>query len=158
MKVSFLNNITLKNGQLLNAGPKHCSSFNCMKSLKMFILTPKTSNNIFTQCSAGYHSPKKTLHENCSYSELFWSVFSRIRTAYGEILCGKIRTRLTPNTETFYAEFSFQYLPKCPKRPNFKYIFSFIFLLKTFFRPEQLHPEVHYWNSSDQFTDFGWHV
>ena len=84
------------------------------------------------------------LRENCSYSELFWSVFSRIRTAYGEILCGKIRTRLTPNTETFYAEFSFQYLPKCPKRPNFKYIFSFIFLLKTFFRPEQLHPEVHY--------------
>ena len=28
---------------------------------------------------------KKTLHEKCPYSELFWSVFSRIRTEYGEI-------------------------------------------------------------------------
>ena len=98
MNASFLNNITLKNGQLLNAGPKHCSSFNCMKSLKIFILTPKTSNNIFTQCSAGYHLPKKTLRENCPYTELFWSVFSRIRTEYG-----KIRTRIAPNTDTFCA-------------------------------------------------------
>ena len=24
-------------------------------------------------------------HENCPYSELFWSAFSRIRTEYGEI-------------------------------------------------------------------------
>ena len=50
------------------------------------------------------------LREKCLYSELFWSVFSRIRTEYGEILvclriqseCGKIRTRITPNTDTFY--------------------------------------------------------
>ena len=27
-----------------------------------------------------------TLCEKCQYSELFWSVFSRIRTEYGEIL------------------------------------------------------------------------
>ena len=27
------------------------------------------------------------LSEKCPYSELFWSVFSRIRTEYGEILC-----------------------------------------------------------------------
>ena len=33
----------------------------------------------------------------CPYSELFWSVFSRIRNEYG-----KIRTRITPNTDTFY--------------------------------------------------------
>ena len=26
-----------------------------------------------------------TLRKNCPYSELFWSVFSRIRTEYGEI-------------------------------------------------------------------------
>ena len=52
-----------------------------------------------------------TLREKCPYSELFWSVFSRIWTEYGEILrishfqskCGKIRTRKTPNTGTFYA-------------------------------------------------------
>ena len=30
--------------------------------------------------------------------ELFWSVFSRVRTEYG-----KIQTRIPPNTDTFYA-------------------------------------------------------
>ena len=48
------------------------------------------------------------LHEKCPYSEFFWSVFSSIQTEYGKILrikseCGKIRTRKTPNTYTFYA-------------------------------------------------------
>ena len=45
------------------------------------------------------------------YSEFFWSVFSRIRTEYGEVgvylriqsRCGKMRTRKTPNTGTFHA-------------------------------------------------------
>ena len=54
------------------------------------------------------------MREKCPYSEFFWSVFSRIRTEYGEILrtlsiqseCGKIRTRKTPNTDTFLAVFS----------------------------------------------------
>ena len=32
-----------------------------------------------------YHVPKLSLREKCPYSELFWSVFSRIRTEYGEI-------------------------------------------------------------------------
>ena len=36
-------------------------------------------------------SVKITLREKCQYLELFWSVFSRIRT------------RVTPNTDTFYA-------------------------------------------------------
>ena len=49
-----------------------------------------------------------SLREKCPYSELFWSAFSRIRTEYGEILriqseCGKMWTRITPNTDTFYA-------------------------------------------------------
>ena len=42
--------------------------------------------------------PSLALREKYPYSELFWSVFSRIRTEYG-----KIRTRITPNTDTFYA-------------------------------------------------------
>ena len=50
---------------------------------------------------------KDTLREECPYSELFWSVFSRIRIEYGEIQislriqseCGKIRTRISPNTD-----------------------------------------------------------
>ena len=40
---------------------------------------------------------KPSLRKKCPYSELFSSVFSRIRTWYG-----KIRTRITPNTDTFY--------------------------------------------------------
>ena len=58
-----------------------------------------------------------TLRETCPYSEFFWSMFSRIRTKYGEIRsmeryglslhfqseCGKIRTRKAPNTDTFHA-------------------------------------------------------
>ena len=52
-----------------------------------------------------------TLRKKCPYSKLFWSVFSRIRTEYGEILrissysvrMRKIRTRITPNTNTFHA-------------------------------------------------------
>ena len=32
------------------------------------------------------HQFKHTRRENCPYAELFWSVFSRIRTKYGEIL------------------------------------------------------------------------
>ena len=51
------------------------------------------------------------LRKKCLYSELFWSVFSRIRTDYGEIWislriqseCGKISSRITPNTDSFYA-------------------------------------------------------
>ena len=39
-----------------------------------------------------------TLREKCPYSEFFWSIFSHIRTEYG-----KIRTRKTPNTDTFQA-------------------------------------------------------
>ena len=42
--------------------------------------------------------------------ELFWPAFYRIRTEYGEIVsfdiqceCGKMRTRITTNTDTFYA-------------------------------------------------------
>ena len=46
------------------------------------------------------------LRKKYPYLELFWSAFSRIRTEYGEILeCGKMRTRITPNTDTFHAVF-----------------------------------------------------
>ena len=38
-----------------------------------------------------------SLHEKCPYSELFWSVFSRIQSEYQ-----KIWTRITPNTDTFH--------------------------------------------------------
>ena len=49
-----------------------------------------------------------TLRKKCPYSELFWSVFSRIRIEYGEIRSiqsehRKIRTRKTPNLDIFHA-------------------------------------------------------
>ena len=50
----------------------------------------------------------RKLREKCSYSEFFWSAFSRIRTEYCVCLrfqfeCGKIRTRKSSNTDTFQA-------------------------------------------------------
>ena len=51
------------------------------------------------------------LRGKCPYSELFWSVFSRILTECGEVRCispysvrmWENRTRITANTDTFYA-------------------------------------------------------
>ena len=39
-----------------------------------------------------------SLREKCLCPELFWSVFSHIRAEYG-----KMRIRITPNTDTFNA-------------------------------------------------------
>ena len=50
------------------------------------------------ECLLDIFSSTLTLREKCPYSELFWPIFSSIRTKYG-----KIRTRITPNTDTFYA-------------------------------------------------------
>ena len=52
-----------------------------------------------------------TLLKNCSYSEFFWSTFSRIRTKYQDlqskyqysIRMRKNADQKTPNTDTFYA-------------------------------------------------------
>ena len=50
------------------------------------------------------------LHGTCPYSELFWSVFSRILIEYCVSLriqseCGKLPTTITVNTNTFQAVF-----------------------------------------------------
>ena len=50
-------------------------------------------------CNLGCGDSKNldlSLRKKCPYSELFWSVISRIRTEYGEM-----RTRINPNTDTF---------------------------------------------------------
>ena len=54
----------------------------------------------------------RTLRKKCPYLELFWSAFSCIWTEHGAIQgifsfrikskCGKIRTKITPNTDTFH--------------------------------------------------------
>ena len=47
---------------------------------------------------------KEALREKCPYSELFWSVFSHIRTEYREILrISPYSVRMRENTDTFYA-------------------------------------------------------
>ena len=62
--------------------------------------------------------------EKCPYSELFWSVFSRIWTVIQrdteylsriQSKCGKIRTRITPNTDAFYAleEMNIEFFNAC---------------------------------------------
>ena len=57
------------------------------------------------------------LRKMCQNAEFFWSIFSRIRTEYGEILriqskCGKIRTRKTPKghfSRSVFSGFYFLY-------------------------------------------------
>ena len=49
-----------------------------------------------------------TLPEKFSYSEFFWSVFSRIRTEYGDILYGDISldsVRMLENTDPKISEY-----------------------------------------------------
>ena len=47
-----------------------------------------------------------TLPEKCLYSELFWSVFSRIRTEYGDILCISLDSvRMLENTDPKNSEY-----------------------------------------------------
>ena len=53
------------------------------------------------------------MREKCSYLELLWSAFTRIRTEYGaqrdtpylrvQSESGKMQTKITPNTDAFYA-------------------------------------------------------
>ena len=50
-----------------------------------------------------------TPREKCPYSQLLWSVFSRIRAEYGEMrsispYSLRMWTRVTANTDTFHAE------------------------------------------------------
>ena len=43
---------------------------------------------------------RNALREKCPYSELFWSLFSRIRTEYGEILrISPYSARMPENTD-----------------------------------------------------------
>ena len=63
------------------------------------------SENIFENCKSFTYMKlsQLALCKKCPYSELFWPAFSRIRTEYGENMreCGKIRIRITPNTDIF---------------------------------------------------------
>ena len=84
---------------------------------------------------AGYWKNRLTIHQTSyryafhwvesvlirSYSVRIFPAFSRIRIENGQMLCsspysvrmlenaGKMRTRISPNTDTFYAVFTFLY-------------------------------------------------
>ena len=111
-------------------------NFICSKIFHSFVSSPKFRCKCFSRCSTMaqmfYHGlnlfdtnvPFVSLREKCMYLELFWSVFSRIRNEYEEILhifgysvrMRKIWTRITPNKATFYAVF----IPwKRPKTKDF---------------------------------------
>ena len=50
---------------------------------------------------------QNALRKNCLHSELFWSVFSRIRTEYGEILRNSVQMR--ENTDQNNSEYGHFY-------------------------------------------------
>ena len=53
-----------------------------------------------------FKTPKNTLREKCPYSELFWSVFSCIRTEYGDILrLSPYSVRMRENTDQNNSEY-----------------------------------------------------
>ena len=73
----------------------------------------------------GTNTGKIKLREKYTYTELLWSVFSRIRNEYEEIRsisylqseCLKIRTSVTPNKDIFYAvqwEVRYELPPELP--------------------------------------------
>ena len=63
----------------------------------MSILKQKSSLPGKRKCSS--------LREKCPYSELFWSVFSRILTEYGEILISPYSVRIRENTDQNNSEY-----------------------------------------------------
>ena len=55
---------------------------------------------------AEMESVRKTLRKKCPYSELFWSVFSRIRTEYGEIpRISPYSVQMRENTDRINSEY-----------------------------------------------------
>ena len=70
-------------------------------------------------------STKTTLRENCSYSELFWSVFFRIRTEYGEIwsIC-PYSVRMRENTDQNNSEY--EHFSSCDTERFFPLSFHFL--------------------------------
>ena len=71
----------------------------CEFSFSLILFCTKLDSSVFISCSRTcFIFLYSALREKCSYSELFRSLFFRIQYKYG-----KIRTRITPNTDTFYS-------------------------------------------------------
>ena len=75
------------------------------------------NSTVITKCvsRSSYYKTVRHYVKSVQIQNYFWSVFSHIRTEYGEILrmspysvrmrenLGRMQTRITPNTDTFYA-------------------------------------------------------
>ena len=74
------NDIMTKNVDL-------CSFLRFLQALFQLTSVLLHSDSLFPNLILHFFASKeKTLSEKCPYSKIFWSVFSRIRTEYGEIL------------------------------------------------------------------------
>ena len=102
------------------------TELNCQVCIIVFIVCFKRNNFCFCyiECNFIRIKPKRkfskvfiqsfvnstyavlVLRKKCPYSDLFWSTFSHIRSEQSE--CGKMRSRITPNTNTFYAVWMFR--------------------------------------------------
>ena len=99
----FLSNIVISGINPANPNPKsyfwynitpHLNTCTSSKSFNWELLLVSS----IARCSTWYTLP--SLHEKCSYSKLFWSVFTRIRKEYGEILhISPYSVRIRENTD-----------------------------------------------------------
>ena len=86
-------------------------NFLCTFKLRPVLRGENVRMQVVFKCEKYNKLTIRSLREKCPYLELFWFIFSRIRTEYGEIHrispysaeYGKMRTRMTPNTDTFYS-------------------------------------------------------
>ena len=73
----------------------------CFLLLKSYQLYPASHLNVvFHKSFLVILCQWRSLNKKCPYSELFWSVFSLVRTEYGEILCISLYSvRMRENTD-----------------------------------------------------------
>ena len=114
-KLRLISSVNIFQVQKLKTPTAFLSSFFFWSGIYIFQIAKWFTNEthqILRQLTKNMILPKNmiqqyTLRKKCPYLELFWSAFSHIRTEYGEknreYLTGKMRTRITPNTDTFYA-------------------------------------------------------
>ena len=88
-----------------------------------YLLSPCTFPRLLLEDS--FLSPRK----KWPYSKLFWSACPRIQSE-----CGKMWTRITPNTNSFHIVYGF-----CHARQNFKFCLQMFFRLKSSANFENTH-------------------
>ena len=82
----------------LNRKPFSCELYKNFKNIfRTLVLSPPFFKN---KVVAIPPNPKQALRKKCPYLEFFWSVFSRIRTEYGEVLrVSPYSVRMQRNTD-----------------------------------------------------------